>query len=91
MFDGAVNLGVSRSAKMLQRVVGTTQDGSIGPLTLTAAKTVNLLMGIEALVTVRSDFYKSLPTFPTFGKGWLDRLAASRAMAMALSGGQITI
>jgi lysozyme family protein len=89
VFDGAVNLGQGRSAKQLQKVVGTEQDGSIGPLTRAAAEKVNVLMGIEALVTVRTEFYKSLPAFPTFGKGWLNRTATVRALALGLAGGQV--
>ena len=36
VFDLAVNGGTGRGAKMLQKVVGVTQDGGIGPQTLGA-------------------------------------------------------
>lgn len=89
VFEGAVNLGPARSSKMLQAVVGTDQDGSIGPITLAATKTKNTVMCIEALASVRIDFYRSLSTFSTFGKGWLNRVSSVRALALGLSGGQV--
>ena len=36
MFDWAVNSGVGRSARTLQKIIGVTADGGIGPQTLAA-------------------------------------------------------
>src|SRR5262245_60459519 len=33
VFDYGVNSGVNRAAKMLQRLVGVSEDGTIGPVT----------------------------------------------------------
>ena len=38
VFDFAVNSGVSRAVKMLQKVVGAKQDGALGVKTLAAVK-----------------------------------------------------
>lgn len=38
VFDFAVNSGPARAAKYLQAIVGTAQDGKIGPATLTATR-----------------------------------------------------
>ena len=35
-FDACVNVGVAQAAKFLQRIVGTREDGVVGPLTLGA-------------------------------------------------------
>jgi lysozyme family protein len=84
VFDFAVNAGPGRSAKILQAAVGATPDGAIGPMTLAA---VNKHDGAE-LVTKFSDakeaFYRSLNTFGTFGKGWLNRVAAVKVKADTL-------
>ena len=36
VFDWAVNSGVGRSARTLQKIIGVTADGGIGPITLNA-------------------------------------------------------
>src|SRR5882757_3410774 len=40
VFDYGVNSGIGRSAKVLQRLVGTNVDGAIGPKTLAAVKAI---------------------------------------------------
>ena len=73
VFDVAVNSGTGRAAKFLQEAVGATPDGSIGPRTLAAAETFGANLIINKMCDRRESFYRSLPTFPTFGKGWLRR------------------
>jgi len=73
VFDVAVNSGTGRAAKFLQEAVGVTADGSIGPRTLAAAEAFGANLIINKTCDRRESFYKSLPTFPTFGKGWLRR------------------
>ena len=73
MFDVAVNSGTGRAAKFLQEAVGATPDGSIGPRTIAAAETFGANLIINKMCDRRESFYRSLPTFPTFGKGWLRR------------------
>src|SRR6478752_9460972 len=42
VFDFGVNSGPAESVKTLQRIVGVTQDGSIGPITLAAVGQFNI-------------------------------------------------
>ena len=74
VFDCAVNAGVGRAAKFLQRVVGTAQDGQIGPGTLAAVAKMQPETIIAEFCHQREAFYRSLDTFATFGKGWMRRL-----------------
>lgn len=75
VFDIAVNSGTGRAAKFLQSAVGATPDGVIGHGTLTCVNrtTLSNLELINIICDRRDLFYKSLPTFSTFGKGWLRR------------------
>ena len=82
VFDFAVNSGVSRAAKMLQSVVGVTQDGVIGPATIEATKTYVAM----AVTNKRLAFMQSLSIWPTFGKGWSARIADVKAQIKALVG-----
>lgn len=75
VFDCSVNSGVGRAAKMLQGVLGLTQDGSIGPKTLAACKTHSTKDLIDKFCAARQKFLESLSTFSTFGKGWTARVA----------------
>ena len=73
VFDWGVNSGVGRSAKALQRIVGVTADGGIGPMTLKAVANFEHKDIIVKMHSTRQQFYESLSTFKTFGKGWTRR------------------
>lgn len=81
VFDFAVNAGPGRSIKTLQTAVGTTPDGIIGPKTLAAVRAVDPHELIEKFSVAKTEFYESLPTFPTFGRGWLNRVADVKVKA----------
>ena len=71
-FDAAVNHGKKNARLMVQRALGVTVDGVIGPHTIAAAlaadgAAVNLLWQ-------RLRFYQRLKTFNTFGRGWVSRI-----------------
>jgi len=72
-FDWAINSGSGRPAKAVQRAVGATQDGAIGPQTLGLIMEKDPEEIINYVYGVRQDFYKSLKTFETFGRGWTRR------------------
>ena len=74
VFDSAVNQGVRRATRMMQRALNVDADGIIGPRTLAAASRANLLDFAVRFGTERALHYASLPTFSIFGKGWLRRL-----------------
>lgn len=86
IFDIAVNSGAGRAAKFLQSAVGVGADGSIGPATLAAVGSSSLSTTelINIICDRRAAFYKSLPTFPTFGKGWLSRCESVRKESLEM-------
>ena len=86
VFDAAVNMGSSRAAKLLQAALGVTADGSIGRATIAAATAADPVELLEAFSLGKEEFYKSLPTFATFGKGWLNRVAHVQDAAEQMMG-----
>lgn len=86
VFDLAVNSGVARAARMLQKVLGVTQDGKIGPQTLKAAEKVDTKETIKRLCAARLAFLRGLKTWPTFGKGWARRVEDVQAVAYSWVG-----
>ena len=90
VFDWAVNSGTGRAAKKLQGMIGTTVDGGIGPNTLNALKLYCETEGVEAAIStytdIRQEFYESLSTFDTFGKGWTRRNKETETEAFKMAG-----
>ena len=84
IFDFAVNAGVGRSIKTLQSAVGVTPDGGFGPMTMAAVQAVDPVELVEKFSQAKEDFYRSLNTFETFGKGWLNRVAAVKVKANSM-------
>ena len=88
VFDFAVNAGPSRSAKFLQRLIGTTVDGGIGPNTLKAVdnyvEEVGLESAIEDYQSARQEYYEALDTFDTFGRGWTRRVEETTSSALEM-------
>lgn len=85
-FDFAVNAGPGRAAKLLQQAVGVTADGAIGPATLKAVAAMQPADLIEKYSAAKEAFYRSLPTFETFGKGWLRRVAEVKTISEGMIG-----
>ena len=75
VFDAAVNSGIGQSIRFLQRAVGVADDGSIGPITLSAIKRLDAESLCARFIGQRLDFMTRLSTFDVFGKGWSRRLA----------------
>jgi len=84
VFDWAVNSGVGRSAKALQGIIGATQDGGIGPMTLKLIAEHEPRELIEKMHDKRQGFYEGLKTFDSFGKGWTRRNKETRESALEL-------
>lgn len=85
VFDFAVNSGPDRAAKYLQALVGTPQDGKIGPETLKAVRARMHAGVINQYCDKRLAFLKGLKTWPTFGKGWAARVKSTRIDALDMS------
>ena len=75
VFDFAVNSGPGRAAKMLQKVLGVTEDGAIGPQTLVKAVSIDSSKLIADYNAARLAFLQALPTWATFGNSWGRRVA----------------
>ena len=75
IFDCAVNSGPGRAIKLLQYVLYTKVDGVLGKHTLASVQRVDPVGLIEDYSQKRLDFLKSLPTWPTFGTGWGQRVS----------------
>lgn len=84
VFDFAVNSGVSRAVRTLQRVLGVKEDGVIGPKTM-AAITPDTASIIYKMCRARMVFLRGLKTFATFGKGWTWRVEAVQEVAQAMT------
>jgi hypothetical protein len=86
VFDFAVNAGVGRSIKTLQTAVGVASDGWFGPATMAAVEALDPHELIERFSKAKEDFYRSLPTFEVFGKGWMNRVADVKQHATSMVG-----
>ena len=84
VFDWGVNSGTGRAARMLQKCVGVTADGAIGPMTLNAVSGYGDTKLIEELTERRQAFYERLKTFETFGAGWTRRNQETKEQAISL-------
>lgn len=88
-FDGAINHGVGRAGRFLQRAVGATEDGAIGPGTLKALESAISQKGdialVNAICDLREAFYEDIirknPTQERFRNGWLRRIREMREFA----------
>jgi lysozyme family protein len=78
-FDFAVNAGANRAIKTIQRALKITADGIIGPVTLKAIQDAEDF--ISDFSAAKESFYRGLTNFPTFGKGWLNRVAEAKKTA----------
>jgi Glycosyl hydrolase 108 len=91
VFDFGVNSGPAASVKTLQKIVGVTQDGSIGPITLAAVGQFNVGDLIGRFAQARLAFYQSL-NMPEFEQGWATRVAQIQtAAAKMLEASQVAM
>ena len=82
VFDYGVNSGISRSAQVLQQLLGTTVDGDIGPLTIAAAAKADAASLANKICDQRLAFLKGLRTAnssATAGRG-VSRACGSRRL-----------
>lgn len=73
--DPAINSGVSRGARWLQRAVGVSQDGVVGDLTVRAAqRSPDKAEDVREICRYRTGFLRALSSFATYGRGWIIRV-----------------
>lgn len=75
MFDAAFNHGVKWSNKFLQRAVGVSDDGIIGPQTMAAVNAMNEDDKLMRFLSFRTKFFTDLKHFDEFGRGWIRRIS----------------
>ena len=81
LFDAGVNHGNSQAVKFLQRALSVVDDGVIGAKTIAATNSLDDLQIVALFNAERIEFYASLKTFSTFGKGWVRRVASNLKLA----------
>ena len=82
-FDTSVLAGPHRAATLLQRALGLSEDGRVGPITRQAVGQMDPAVLIQRYSDAKARFYKSLNQ-PRFTKGWLNRVIESRATALGM-------
>jgi lysozyme family protein len=83
IFDFGVNAGPGEAVKALQKIVGVTADGSIGPITLAALGQLKPRDLISQYSQARLAFYRSLNN-PAFEQGWATRVDQIQAAAFKM-------
>lgn len=82
VFNMAMLSGVYEAAVILQRVVGSDEDGRIGDVTV-AATVKSPALGVLDLLTTRDElFFHGLTSFAWFGAGWDARV--TRCLAASI-------
>lgn len=88
VFDFAVNAGPARAARYLQRMIGATQDGVLGPKTMSILTQYMAQKREQYAVLyyqdMRRDYYKALPAYGTFGRGWDRRVNEVESTAVKM-------
>lgn len=73
VFDCGVNQGTRVAARLLQRALGITDDGIIGPKTIWAAKVSLPSYILPDFMARRIKRYSENTQWPTYGRGWAER------------------
>jgi lysozyme family protein len=77
VFDTAVNMGASRSHRILQKIVGVPQDGVLGAKSFAEANAMSPSVLIVNFQSAQAQFYRGLvaknPKLQEFLTGWLNR------------------
>ena len=87
LFDFAVNSGTRRAVRTLQEIVGTTPDGIMGGMTLSAVLRRDSAELVRQLSARRLSFMQRLRHWRHFGRGWTRRVNEVEREALRLSGG----
>lgn len=74
VFDMAVNAGVRTATRLLQRVLHVTDDGIIGPVTLTAVNGAEPDEIAIRYAAERMMHYAAIPRWQRYGRGWSRRV-----------------
>ncbi|NOX51247.1 MAG: glycoside hydrolase family 108 protein [Gammaproteobacteria bacterium] len=85
VFDGSVNSGPRQAIKWLQSAVGVKRDGRLGITTMGAVQSAPAKQTVATMLTMRLAWLKKLKHWPTFGKGWSNRIRGVRKKALRMA------
>ena len=86
MMDAAINSGVSRSIKFLQKALHLTQTGRMDLATVSAlARVTDKIALVNSYDAARLGFMRSLSVWRVFGKGWSSRVATVTRLSTVLA------
>lgn len=74
VFDAAVNQGADTAIRLLQKTVGTAQDGTWGPVSAKKLAVKDPHETASLYLADRALRYTGTRNFDHFGRGWLKRL-----------------
>lgn len=77
LWDFAVNAGMGTAKRALQRAARVADDGTIGPVTLRAVRSMSTTDVLMRFAAQRLRYYTSLSSWGTYGKGWTNRVAGN--------------
>lgn len=87
VFDFAVNAGTGRSVRFLQKSLWLVEDGTVGPMTISAAASADWELTCWTHLTLRREYYRQLVTLnpkkKVFLPGWLNRVDDLRQLVFA--------
>lgn len=84
--DYGVNSGVSRSGKVLRRLLGLSdKDWHVTPEVLARLRMENPQDLINAINNERMRFLQALHTYPIFGRGWSNRVHSVRLISLQMA------
>lgn len=83
LLAGGINSGPVQSIKWVQRALGLTADGVLGPITMQRIQSADQDALIDGIIARREAFLRALKTWPHFGKGWTARCEGERKAAHA--------
>lgn len=88
LMDAAVNSGPRASVRWLQRAMGITADGILGPVTRRAISNSNPPLLVDRAVEERLKSVKQFRNYDVFGKGWENRIEHLHTFAKGLTNGR---
>lgn len=74
VFDAAVNQGVQAAVGLLQKTLGITRDGVMGPVTISTANRYATANMAALYLADRAMRYVNTKNFDRYGRGWMKRL-----------------